>query len=274
MDLSGAAAALTAALIWALVIFLYKREMETAGAAAVNFSRLLYVAVLMWPVLLLGAPTPGLWAAAASGLITLVVGDSLYFYAIQRIGGSTAAPLAYTYVVIAQYLATLLGEVVSHWLAASAVLTVVGAALLAKGGSARLEPLGVAAALAAALMWSLGMAAVKLAAMGQAHPLVIAYIRAAAACAALGIYLAARRRVALVKSPLFAAASLLDLGLGSALFAYAVGAAGLAVATILVSTSPLITQLYARATGAERIGLRQTAGALSIFLAIYLALRG
>lgn len=274
MDPLGVIAAFTAAVIWALVIFLYKQKMETAEATVVNFSRLVYVSAFMWPVLLLAEPTPGLWAAVASGLITLVVGDSLYFYAIHRVGGSVAAPLVYTYVVIAQYFALLLGETVSHWLAASAILTVAGVALLARGGVARLEPLGIAAALAAALMWSLGMAAVKLATMGQVHPAVIAYLRALSACAALGIYLVARRRLFLVKSPLFAIASLLDLGLGSALFAYSVDKIGLATTTIFVSTSPLIVQIYARATGAERISPRQMAGALSIFLAIYLALRG
>ena len=75
----------------------------------------------------------------------------------------------------------------------------------------------------------------------------------------------------MVKSPLFAAASLMDLAVGSALFAYAVGKIGLAPTTILVSASPLITQLYAKATGVENLTPRQMAGAAAIFVAVLTA---
>jgi len=271
MDLIGVAAALTAATIWALVIFLYKKHMRTLGATAVNFSRLLYVTALMAPATLLAEPVPGLWAAVASGLITLVVGDSLYFYAIHKVGGSVAAPLAYTYVVLAQYFAFLLGEGVSQWLVLSSLLVVVGVALLARGGEMNLDPLGLAAAVVTAVMWSLGMTAVKIAAVGNVHPAVIAYFRASSACAVLGIYLAAKRRLRVVRSPLFAVASLLDLGVGSAFFAFSVEKVGLALTTILVSTSPLVTQLYAKIAGVEDLTLRQVAGALAIFAAVLLA---
>jgi DME family drug/metabolite transporter len=206
-----------------------------------------------------------------SGVVTLFVGDSLYFYAIHKVGGSVAAPLAYTYIVMAQYFALLLGEEVSQWLILSSLLAVAGVSLLAGGGGARLSLLGLAAAAAAALLWSLGMTAVKLAVLGNVNPLAVAYLRAASACAALGLYLAAKRRLKVVKSPLFAAASLMDLGVGSALFAYAVGKIGLAPTTILVSASPLITQLYAKATGVENLTPRQMAGAAAIFAAVLTA---
>jgi len=271
MSLIGVGAALTAATIWALVIFLYKKHMERLDATAVNFSRLLYVTLLMAPVAAFIQPVSGLWAAAASGLITLVAGDSFYFYAIHKVGGSVAAPLAYIYVVIAQYFALLLGENVSQWLVLSSLLVVLGVAFLARGGEARLSPLGIAAAIAAAVMWSLGMTAVKLATMGSVHPVVIAYLRAASACVALGLYLATKRQLRVVKSPLFAVASLLDLGVGSALFAFSVENVGLALTTILVSASPLITQLYAKTAGIENLAPRQIAGAAAIFIAILIA---
>jgi DME family drug/metabolite transporter len=270
MDPLGVGAALAAAAIWALVIFLYKRHMESLDAAAVNFSRLLYVAVLLAPTALFIEPAPGLWAAVVSGVVTLFVGDSLYFYAIHKVGGSVAAPLAYTYIVMAQYFALLLGEEVSQWLFLSSILVVAGVSLLAGGGGARLSPLGLAAA-AAALLWSLGMTAVKLAVLGSVNPLAVAYLRAASACAALGLYLAAKRRLKVVKSPLFATASLMDLAVGSALFAFAVGKIGLAPTTILVSASSLITQLYAKATGVENLTPRQMAGAAAIFAAVLTA---
>lgn len=271
MDPLGVGAALAAAAIWALVIFLYKRYMESLDAAAVNFSRLIYVAVLLAPTALFIKPAPGLWAAVVSGVVTLFVGDSLYFYAIHKVGGSVAAPLAYTYIVIAQYFALLLGEKVSQWLILSSLLAVAGVSLLAGGGDARPSLLGLAAAAATALLWSLGMTAVKLAVLGSANPLVVAYLRAASAGVALGLYLAAKRRLKVVKSPLFAAASLMDLGVGSALFAFAVEKIGLALTTILVSASPLITQLYAKLTGVENLTPRQMAGAAAIFAAVLTA---
>lgn len=271
MDPLGVGAALAAAAIWALVIFLYKRYMESLDAAAVNFSRLIYVAVLLAPTALFIKPAPGLWAAVVSGVVTLFVGDSLYFYAIHKVGGSVAAPLAYTYIVIAQYFALLLGEKLSQWLILSSLLAVAGVSLLAGGGDARPSLLGLAAAAATALLWSLGMTAVKLAVLGSANPLAVAYLRAASAGVALGLYLAAKRRLKVVKSPLFAAASLMDLGVGSALFAFAVGKIGLALTTILVSASPLITQLYAKLTGVENLTPRQMAGAAAIFAAVLTA---
>lgn len=178
MDILGVGAALAAAAIWALVIFLYKRHMESLDVAAVNFSRLTYVTALLAPVALFIKPAPGLWAAVVSGVVTLFVGDSLYFYAIHKVGGSVAAPVAYTYIVMAQYFALLLGEEVSQWLILSSLLAAAGVSLLAGGGDVRLSLLGLAAA-AAALLWSLGMTAVKLAVLGSVNPLTVAYLRAA-----------------------------------------------------------------------------------------------
>ncbi|MEM1598531.1 DMT family transporter [Pyrobaculum sp.] len=272
MDLLGVAAALAAATIWALVIFLYKKHMEGLDAVVVNFSRLFYVAVFMWPVVFMARPSEGLIAAVASGLLTLVVGDSLYFYAIHKVGGSVAAPLVYSYVVIAQYFAFVLGEAVSPFLILASVLVVAGVSLLARGGGpARVDVVGVFSALAAALMWSLGMTAIKVASVGGVHPAVIAYTRVLSALVALGAYLYIRRRVGVVKSYVFAAASVLDLGVGSSLFAYAVEKAGLSLATILVATSPLITQLYARAAGLEKLTPLQAVGAVAIFAAVAVA---
>jgi len=264
----GVAAAAAAAVIWGLVIFLYKKEMESRDPLVVNFSRLLYTSLLASPALALATPTPGLLAAAASGVVTLVVGDTLYFYAIHKVGGSVAAPIAYTYVVITQYFAYLLGESVTAWLAASSILVVVGVALLTKGGPKALDPLGLAAAAGAALTWSLGITAIKLATVGGVHPAAVAYIRALSAAALLGIYLAATKRLAVVKSKKFAAASALDLGAGSALFAFSIDYVGLAAATVIVATSPLVAQTYAKATGTEPLTPRQALGGVAIFIAV------
>nr|WP_287069593.1 DMT family transporter [Pyrobaculum sp.] len=271
MVLPGLFSAIIAATIWALVIFLYKKYMESHGALVVNFSRLFYVSTLMSPVLILITPSQGLWAAAFSGIITLLVGDSLYFYAIHKVGGSIAAPLTYTYIIIAQYFSLLLGEQVTPLLIVSSLLIVLGVSLLTRGGEAKLSAAGVGAALLAALMWSLGMTAIKLAALQGVSPIIIAYIRALSAGLLLGLYLWAKGRLKVVKSPVFAIASLLDLGAGSALFAYSVERVGLALSTILVSIAPLITQLFAKISGLERLTYRQMLGAVVIFLAIVLA---
>ncbi|ABO08260.1 DMT family transporter [Pyrobaculum calidifontis] len=268
MDLLGVLSALAAATIWGLVIFLYKRHMADLDPVSVNFSRLAYVALSMWPAALFTAPSPGILAAVFSGLITLVVGDSLYFYAISKVGGSIAAPLAYTYIIIAQYFALLLGESVSHMLFLSSILIVVGVALLTKGGEARLSVPGLLAAAGTALTWSAGMSAIKLASLGGVHPVAIAYLRATSAAAALGLYGLLTRRIRVVKSLPFAAASVLDLGVGSALFALSVERTGLSLTTIVVSLSPLIAQLYAKATGLESLTAKQILGGVAVFTAV------
>lgn len=267
----GIAAALSAAAIWAVVIFLYKRYMAEVDPISVNFSRVAYVSLAMWPVLAVTEPTSALLAAVASGVVTLVAGDSLYLYAISRVGGSVAAPLAYTYIVATQYLALALGEVVTPTLLASAVLVVLGVALLSRGGEARLDTAGLAAAVGTAACWALGVTAIKVASMGGMPPLAVAYVRALSAAAALGAY-GLWKKVRFVKSPVFALASVADLGLGAALFAFAIGDLGLSLATVLVATSPLVAQLYAAASGVERVTAMRVAGGVAIFLAVVLAL--
>jgi len=71
-----------------------------------------------------------------------------------------------------------------------------------------------------------------------------------------------------VKSLPFAAASVLDLGVGSALFALSVERTGLSLTTIVVSLSPLIAQLYAKATGLESLTAKQILGGVAVFTAV------
>ncbi|MFN3804495.1 MAG: EamA family transporter [Pyrobaculum sp.] len=270
-SLLGIAAAFTAAVIWALVIFLYKKHMAAASPLSVNFSRVVYVSLIMWPVLTTTELTPALLAAVLSGVVTLVVGDSMYLYAISKVGGSVAAPVAYTYIVATQYFALALGEGVTTSLLASAVLVVLGVALLSQGEERQLSPLGLAAAVGAAASWSLGVTAIKIATLGGVPPLAVAYVRALSAALTLGIY-RIFKKVEIIKSPLLAAASVADLGLGAALFVFSIEKLGLSLATVLVATSPLVTQLYAAASGAERVTAIRAAGGVTIFVAVVLAL--
>jgi len=272
MRTAGIAAALAAAAIWALVVFVYKRHLSNADVLAVNFSRLLYASALTSPSLALAGPAAWLPAAAASGLLALAAGDTLFLFAVRRAGASVAAPLAYAYVVVSQHLAAAFGERTPLQLLASSLLLVAGVALLARGGGSRRDAAGVAAALCASLLWALGMAAFKLAALEMSSPLAVAHVRALAACAALGACMAVEKRLVVVKSPALAAAAVFDVGIGAALFALSVKHAGLALATILASTSPLITQAFAVLMGLERVSRAQAAGAAAILAAVVTAL--
>jgi len=90
----GEAACLSAAFLWALSVFIFRKPIEAHGARAVNFAKCLLAAVLQGVTLialgqlgaLRAAPLNGLLLVAASGLVGFVIGDTALFAALARIG--------------------------------------------------------------------------------------------------------------------------------------------------------------------------------------------
>lgn len=263
--------AVAAALIWAYASVSYKSYVEELGVFSLNFLRMAYAAAaLAVPSLLLGLGGGGAAYAAVSGVLSLVVGDSLYLKAIQKSGVSVAVPAAYTYVLMEQFVAVTMGEPLKATYLVAGALVVFGVYLLAAGGGGR-GPAGIPYALGAALAWALGYAAVKAAGVGGVSPISIAFLRVATA---LPVLAALNRPAELVgglkrtwRSALPVVAAL-DLGGGSALFAYSATEVGLGLTVIITGVAPLASQLIARALGRERPSAREYAAAAAIFLAI------
>lgn len=278
MSLLGGAAALLTAIIWAYVSVAYKPFIARLGALRTNVMRMLYAALLTAPFAAVAmSPRPGLAYAAASGALSLSVGDTLYLSSIGASGVSVAAPVSYTYVVVAELLSEpLLHERPAPPLIAASVMVFLGVLLISRGPGGRASPKGVAYALGASLAWSLGQVLIGLADVAGVSPVATAFVRATASGAVLAAASAAAGkdvRGALRQTvgswlPLLAAA---DLGLGVALFAYSVEASGFDQAVVIVSSLPLFAQLIAWASGSERPRPAEVAGAAVIVAAVAVA---
>ncbi|ADL19121.1 hypothetical protein ASAC_0715 [Acidilobus saccharovorans 345-15] len=280
----GDAAALATAMIWAYASLAYKPFIARLGALRTNVMRMLYASLATLPfALALMTFKEGEAFAVLSGVLSLSVGDTMYLASIGSAGLSVAAPLSYTYVILAEVISTvLLGERLTPGLAAAGALIVAGVALISVGPGGRASPRGVAMALGASGAWALGQVMIGLADAGGVPPVVIAFLRVAASGALLaaGLKLAARlrggdaglmsalRRTARSSLPLVAA---LDLGLGVTLFALSVRASGFDQAVVIVSSLPLFAQLMAWLSGAERPRPTEVAGAAAVVVAVAVA---
>jgi len=127
--LSGALAALAAALCWTLASFCWRRLPISLGAAELNLLKnalglalLLPLQLLVWQPL----PTTAWLLLGASGVLGIAAGDSLFFAALRRLGTRTTLTIE---------------------AAAPVVTTLAGLAVLAEGpGPAQLLGLGLVSA--------------------------------------------------------------------------------------------------------------------------------
>jgi DME family drug/metabolite transporter len=113
---------------------------------------------------------------------------------------------------------------------------------------------GIAVGLLAAAIESIGQSSIKLATLGGANPLSIAFSRTSTAAVALGFILLATGRkqdkkygkLTVRDYALLAMLSVGDIGIAAAVYIYSVGTVGIVISTIILGISPLITQLVAR----------------------------
>ena len=103
--LSGAVAALAAALCWTLASFCWRRLPSSLGAAELNLLKNALGLALLLPLQLLvwqSQPTAAWLLLGASGVLGIAAGDSLFFAALRRLGArrtltiEAAAPVVTT----------------------------------------------------------------------------------------------------------------------------------------------------------------------------------
>jgi DME family drug/metabolite transporter len=275
--LSGELAALGAAVIWAYASVAYRPFVERHGAVRVNVMRTLYAAIASAvPAVILGIMRPASLWALASGALSLGAGDTMYLASIGSVGVSVAAPVSYTFIIMAEVMALAVGERPTLPLLLGGILVVVGVALISRGPMGRLRPSGVALALGAAVAWASGWVMIRVADVGGLSPVSTAFLRVSAALAILAAVSAVRggglrgtlKGTVRTRLPIVAAA---DLAGGSALFALAIGVTGVDRSMVIVGSMPLIAQAIAWASGSERPSALEVAGAALVTLAVALA---
>ena len=197
-----------------------------------------------------------------SGLLTLAIGDTLFFVSISMVGASVATPLLYVSTVLIQFIAPSVGEPFSYLHFAGAGLIVVSVYLLSRGNRSAIRLRGIAIGLLAAAIESVGQSSIKLATLGGAHPLSIAFSRTSTCAVVLGVVLLATRRkqdgrgasLSARDYALLAALSFGDVGIAAAVYISSIASVGIVISTIILGISPLITQLVSRFTKRESPG--------------------
>ncbi|MGC8606251.1 MAG: DMT family transporter [Vulcanisaeta sp.] len=267
--------ALSTAIIWAWASIMYGDFMRSMNPLTVNFLRMFYASViLLIPAIVLGLNYGAVWGSL-SGLLSLVIGDSLYLFSINYSGVSIAAPVSYTYIPLTVLFAVFLGEPLTMPKLLASILLIPGVYLLSRSGGSRREIKGLFLGLGAAIAWAVGQTMIKVADIAELNPVSIAFTRVVAAGIVLFLVnyfmgndvINAIKRTVRSYLPIVA---VLDLGLGVALFAFSMDLVGLGLTVILTGTMPLITQLMSSAMGREKFSVVKFLGALVIVIAIVL----
>jgi len=291
----GELAALGAALTWTASAVLYKEALSKARPVPVNVVRLLCTSVILLVCLvvvgrfwaLANLSSYAMWLAGISGIVGLGFGDTLYMVSLKRMGVARAVPITCTYPLFGLLWAILLkGENVTVQLTIGTVAIVVGIWLLSReektniADKRKIMVIGVVAALAAALLWSISITmvdvAVTLPETGSLdYALAINTLRTAAGAVVLVVFapvidrkpgfLKFERRTLLA----LIAGGIVALGLGWFLLAYSFLYIPGSQAVPISSTTPLFSTLVGITLLHERITARNVAGSVIIVLAIF-----
>ncbi|MEB3234591.1 MAG: EamA family transporter [Cyanobacteriota bacterium] len=288
----GVLAALMAALCWTLASLCWRRLPSSLGAAQLNLLKNGLGLLLLLPLVLLQwrplTPSLGL-LLAASGVLGIAVGDSLFFAALRRLGTrrtltiEAAAPVLTTLAAL-----VLLAERPSVPQLGGLGLVSVAVVLVARAGAApgRLAPgqqrLGVVLALLAVLAASGGALLARQALSGQLlSPWQAAGVRLAAAALVqlplapgllAAVWAAVGPRPARRRWPLVLAATLLGTSLGIALQQSALLQLPAGQAVTLMATAPTMAVVLAPLDG-DRPGFSGLAAAALAALGVALVAR-
>ncbi len=266
--------ALATCIIWSLSIVIYKRFSRYIPVLKINILRLLGSSLalsLSCIVLGLIVLNRGIIYAALSGILALAIGDTSYIYSSAIIGVSVAAPIAYLYVILVQFLAVIYGEKLTIGKIIAALLAVLSIVLIASEERSRsltrVRTLGIVLALVTCVAWSFGQVVLK-PATELLNPLEVTLIRSLAGLIVLtGLYPFLSRKLSrsstLVKERagtriylLTILIGILDLAIGSYLFVYSIASIGVDYTVIITGAIPVVAQIFANIIEKERLTLR------------------
>ena len=285
--------ALTSALLWAISSVLFALSARRLHVIPLNLVRGVVATAFFWAILpfsggfealrtIPGSAWPWL---VVSVLGLLVVGDTLYFRAIDLAGVSWAMPVASINTVWAVLLAGLvLGEPLTWKLLGGAVLVLAGVMLVGRSmphhtlahpvdGKAR--RLGLLLAFATSLCWGIGQVALKPASAGVDAAVANAVRQPMGLAMMLGLTLATGRGRELRGLDrrswmILLLAAFLGTGVGSLLFVMAIQMTGAGRAAVLTTTAPVLAIPFSYLWLHERPNRWTIAGTLLVTVGITL----
>jgi drug/metabolite transporter (DMT)-like permease len=274
---AGELAGLVSACAWGVTGILIRAYLGAVPAVAVNTLRNSMSAaafVLLWLVFSTRAPIPqaAVVLLLTSLIVGLVIGDSLYFEALKRIGVARAMPISMGYPMMTSLLAALLlGERLTVVSVLGMLATLVGVYLVAMPASDVARALGrpavgshwvgVGLAAVAAMCWSFSAISVK-PALAMTDIVTANVIRTGLAAAVLWTVTMRQGRVPLAiwfrGRSLLAIAAVGVFGvISTGLFLEAVAVAGAGTAAVLSATSPIfavpVSIVFLRERGSWRV---------------------
>jgi transporter family protein len=261
--LSGELVALLSALLWSMASVLLAMGARRIHVLPLNLLRCIVSTAFFWALLpffggleALTAIPPSAWSwLVVSVLGLLVVGDTLYFRAMDLAGVSWAMPVAAInplWVVLMA--AVFVGEPLTWPLVVGALLVIGGVILVSRStaGGGEEQPVdpgarrkGLLMALLVSVLWAAGLTALKPATAGI-HSVVANSVRQPLGALLLlllslrGERWRALKRLDRKSWAVIAVASLVGTGLGTLFFIMAVQMAGAGRTAVLTSTSPLM----------------------------------
>jgi drug/metabolite transporter (DMT)-like permease len=291
----GEVAAITAAFCWALSAVLYKKALRKVGYAATNLVRsifgvlflLIIVAVSFFVYSAPSLPSNDLVILVFGAIISLGIGDTCYFVGLKKIGVSRAQPISYSYPLFSMFLAaTILGETLSFAVLLGTPLIVVGIASITltknnNDGAAFAEVLsrrGVVAAMTAAICWSIGFTAYKVALSNNNNANLVSanFVRTAAILPFLIVLVIGSReskrlgRISKGDVGTLAIAGILALGVGGILLLLSQTLIENSKVVPLSSISPLFGLALASHYSGEKITARIMIGTILIVTGVIL----
>jgi len=304
---AGEAACLTAALLWALSLAVFRASIATHGARTINLAKCALATVLQGATVLALGQAGTLWTAstrdltllAASGVIGLTLGDTALFAAMTRIGLHRTLLLQTLSPVFAAVIAALWqGERPTSIQAVGAAIVLVGVGVVVSPSRAKrrenAEP-GPGKVVGARSWAAAGVFLAILAAFGQGSGLVLAkvgmaevpviaasFFRLAAAAIGLALLGAAGGqlhklgRVARSRPDLVQVVPATFFGTYLALFAMMAGVAlaPASVAAVLLSTSPMFSLLIERVVDKRPVTARGLVGTLLAIAGVAVLVNG
>jgi drug/metabolite transporter (DMT)-like permease len=276
----GALAALGSACTWAITSLIVRSLAPTFNSVAINAIRTTVGGAALLGGLILVEGGDGLLRVsaasfgflAASILLAMTIGDTIFFESTKVLGVGRALTVSMVYPLIAAVLATVfLGELVTSRLLAGALLTVGGLLLIVTGrtqGDVAPQRLwfGVGAAALAALAWAISSVLMG-PPLREMDAVTAQAVRLPLAAASLWVTPWARGAVArLVASDASVVLRVVVLSgltaVSSVLFVAGLKYAGVAMATVLSSTAPMFAIPLGYLFLGERLSRRTVLGAL------------
>jgi len=177
-DLIGELAALCAAISWTFSAVFYRKALSVASPFQANLIRFTSVSAALVAllatvgqiVILTSLPISASAIAALSGIVGLVLGDTLYMFALRSLGVSRAVPICSIYPLFNLLIAVFLkGERITSLVVLGAVGIVAGTWLISSkkpnsdASSEGMPRKGFVMALSTAVVWSVSMTLLSLA---------------------------------------------------------------------------------------------------------------